>query len=98
MIMTKKELRSYIRSLKKTFSADQLAEKSREVCRILLPKEPYRKSKTILLYKALPDEVDTDTIIADAVATGKQVLLPVVIDDDLELRLYTGPDSLKIGA
>lgn len=28
----------------------------------------------------------------------KRILLPVVVGDDLELRLYTGPEDLAIGA
>ena len=33
-----------------------------------------------------------------ALQTGHRVLLPVVVGDDLELRLYQGEDSLRAGA
>jgi 5-formyltetrahydrofolate cyclo-ligase len=37
-------------------------------------------------------------LITVAFESGKRVLLPVVKDEDLELRLYEGEDSLRKGA
>lgn len=87
--MTKKELRQYIRALKKQYLAE---EHPREVH---IPKDfsPYG---VILLYKALPDEVPTQTLIDKLVAQGKTVLLPrVVSDSEMEIRRYTGREDLE---
>lgn len=51
----------------------------------------------MLLYHSLRDEVDTHGFI-EKWWTRKRILLPVVVGDDLELRRYTGADSLAIGA
>lgn len=50
----------------------------------------------MLLYHSLPDEVRTWDFV-DRWCGSKRVLLPVVVGDDLELRLYTGRDSLRLG-
>ncbi len=57
----------------------------------------FRQAHTILLYHSLPDEVCTHDFIRKWSAY-KQVLLPVVAGNDLELRRYTGPADLKKGA
>ena len=54
---------------------------------------------TVLLYSALPDEVQTLPLLNRLSAEGKTVLLPrVVSDTDMELRRYTGPNDLEPGA
>jgi 5-formyltetrahydrofolate cyclo-ligase len=56
-------------------------------------------ARTILLYYSLPDEVDTHDFVERCHRVwGKRVLLPVVVGDDLELRLYEGTESLREGA
>lgn len=50
-----------------------------------------------MLYHSLKDEVDTHAFIRKW-SREKRILLPVVTGDDLELRLYTGPEDLTIGA
>lgn len=57
----------------------------------------FRQAHTILLYHSLPDEVNTHDFIRKWSAQ-KQILLPVVIGNDLELRRYTNPQDLKKGA
>lgn len=51
----------------------------------------------MLLYHSLPDEPDTHAFIRQW-AGRKRILLPVVVGDDLELRVYAGDDSLRTGA
>lgn len=50
-----------------------------------------------MLYHSLKDEVDTHAFIRKW-SREKRILLPVVTGDDLELRLYTGPEDLTVGA
>jgi 5-formyltetrahydrofolate cyclo-ligase len=57
-----------------------------------------RTAKVILLYKALPDEVETQMLLDQLEEEGKTVLLPVVIGPDkLELRLYEGIGKMREG-
>ena len=57
----------------------------------------FRAANTILLYHSLGDEVDTHTFIKKW-SSEKRILLPVVVGDDLELRIYTGPDDMTTGS
>lgn len=57
----------------------------------------FRAANTVLLYHSLKDEVDTHEFIKKW-SGEKRILLPVVKGDDLELRIYTGPQDMKIGA
>ncbi len=91
--MTKQELRQHIRTLKKQYLTGEQSP-----CEVLLL-EKLHLYKVIMLYSALPDEVPTQTLMAALVAQGKTVLLPRVINEkDMELRRYTGPQDLQVGA
>lgn len=57
----------------------------------------FRAANTVLLYHSLKDEVDTHEFITKW-SGEKRILLPVVKGDDLELRIYTGPQDMKTGA
>lgn len=96
--MDKKELRHYIREQKKMHSADELSAMSCRICESIKMDGVWRASGVVLLYHALSDEVDTQILIDNAMFVGKKVLLPVVVGDDLELRVYEGPESLSQGA
>lgn len=85
----KKELRTRIRSLKGTFTAEQLSEMSSSITTRLLTNPLYMRATTILLYHSLPDEVCTHTLISKAYNQGKRVLLPTVVGSELELHEYT---------
>lgn len=50
-----------------------------------------------MLYHSLKDEVDTHALIRKW-SRKKRILLPVVVGDDLELRIYTGSEDMTIGA
>lgn len=55
----------------------------------------FRAANTVLLYHSLDDEVDTHAFIRKW-SSSKQILLPVVIGDELELRIYTGAEDMEI--
>ena len=55
----------------------------------------FRAANTVLLYHSLNDEVDTHEFIQKW-SNKKRILLPVVAGDDLELRIYTGPQNMSI--
>ncbi|MBF1554588.1 MAG: 5-formyltetrahydrofolate cyclo-ligase, partial [Prevotella pleuritidis] len=76
--MLKSQLRQEIKDRKRQFSRAQLDELSQTITARLLAHPRLRAANTVLLYYSLPDEVNTHTIIDRLVATGKQILLPVV--------------------
>lgn len=88
--MTKQELRKRVRELKALCSLEERARLSEEICRKVMATPQWQEAQTVLLYHALPDEVNTLSILR---ARGKTLLLPVVIGDDLELRVFDGSTS-----
>lgn len=94
----KQRLRTIIRTRKSVYSMGQLSSWSEEAC-LLLEKSPeWNEAKTILLYCNLPDEVQTKGLIRRAISSGKKIVLPVVSNQDLELRAYQGEGTLQEGA
>lgn len=94
--MDKKGLREWITSEKKKHEATELKQKSVRLLSALEQSARFQNAKTILLYYSLPDEVYTHDFI-DKWYTKKNILLPVVTNNDLELREYTGPNCLHLG-
>lgn len=95
----KQELRKAVRNLKREYRQEQLMTLSLEVIDRLWKEPHFAKAKTVMLYCALPDEVDTRELIERCVEEGKKVLLPKVTGEtSMELRLYTGSADLAIGA
>lgn len=113
--MTKQELRKRVRELKALCSLEERARLSEEICRKVMATPQWQEARTVLLYHALPDEVNT-TLLLNAVLEKTRssphtekllplaerygggggeglILLPVVIGDDLELRVFDGSTS-----
>lgn len=57
----------------------------------------FQNAQKVLLFWSLPDEINTLPLIEHAVATGKQVFLPVVVGDELVIKPYN-PLEMKPGA
>lgn len=92
----KKELRKQIKALK-SIHASSAMQQSADIM-AALEKHPFFKSANIiLLYHSLPDEVHTHAFLAKW-QEGKQLLLPVVVGDELELRRFSSPNDLQMGA
>lgn len=92
----KKELRRQV-ALLKTRHSSSATRQSAEILAALEAHPAFRAATTVLLYHSLKDEVDTHEFIRKW-SREKRILLPVVVGDDLELRLYTRPEDLKPGA
>lgn len=78
-------------------SSDMRQPLSAKILAALEAHPAFRAANTILLYHSLKDEVDTHGFI-EKWSNQKHILLPVVIGEELELRTYTGPHDLRIGA
>lgn len=84
-------------ALLKTQHKSSATQQSAEILTALEAHPAFRAADTVLLYHSLKDEVDTHELIRKW-SRLKRILLPVVVGDDLELRVYTGPEDLAIGA
>lgn len=96
--MDKKAWREEIRRRKAEYSSDELKAMSASIIEAVKKSERWKAARCVLLYHALPDEVDTRQWIDEA-AKEKKVLLPHVTGETtMELCLYEGEQSLRIGA
>ena len=91
----KQELRKEVRRKKQSCPKEQLEKWSQAVCHLLEQTEEFQNAETVLLYYALPDEVDTTPLIRKY-AGCKQILLPVVCGDDLVVRRYQNEQTLSV--
>lgn len=88
--MTKQELRRLIRERKALCPIEERARLSGDICRRVMMHPKWQEARTVLLYHALPDEVNTLSILRES---DKILLLPVVVGEDLELRVFDGSTS-----
>ncbi|WP_294627419.1 5-formyltetrahydrofolate cyclo-ligase [uncultured Bacteroides sp.] len=94
----KKELRKCIASQKIRYKdSSVLKSQSAKILAALEAHPAFRAANTILLYHSLKDEVDTHAFIRKW-SNRKRILLPVVIGNDLELRIYSTPEDMTIGS
>ena len=93
----KKELRRTIAQTKQQHTAAALSALSSQLLSQLEESAAFIQAHTILLYYSLPDEVRTHEFV-DKWCNRKNILLPVVVGNDLQLRQYKGKDTLQIGA
>ena len=93
--MEKKELRAQIKALKKQHSKEQLMEQSEKILAKLEQHPDFVKSHKIMLYSALPDEVQTQAFL-EKWHLKKQIILPTVVGDDI-IPVDFGKDTTFAG-
>lgn len=92
----KKEIRKKIRALKNEISLDEKKDRSFFILNSLKGNSLYKRAKTVMLYWSMDDEVYTHDFVLEA-AISKQVILPCVKGDILELREFKGLENLVDG-
>ena len=80
--MEKKELRTLIKTLKRQHSKEQLFEQSQKILVKLEQHPDFVNAHSIMLYSALPDEVQTQAFL-EKWHLKKQIILPTVVGDDI---------------
>jgi len=94
--MQKNEIRTHIKSLKKRLDEQTKAETASAVFALLESCPEFQNAHKILVYHALPDELPTQDFLQQW-ADGKQLYLPRVNGEELDILLYS-PESLHKGA
>jgi 5-formyltetrahydrofolate cyclo-ligase len=84
----KHKIRTHIKEKIKSYSALEKAEKSAIIKDKLFNEEAFKKAKLVMFYVSLKDEVDTFSMIDEAVKMGKRVCVPVMLKE--EMRLIAG--------
>lgn len=78
---------------------DSLKQRSEHCIRRLLAQPIWSETQVVMLYYSLSDEVSTHALADHLLAAGKIVLLPQVTGKTtMQLRQYTGRESLVVGA
>lgn len=94
----KQKLRAEMRRRKQLYTADEKRAMSDAICQRITDMKAWQEAQCVLLYHPLPDEVDVRRLLDVGRQSGKEIILPQVVGEELCLRLYTGTDSLSVGA
>ncbi len=89
-------LRKEIRQKKRQITPEVLAQESAQIFHMVEQLPQFNNAKTVLAYWSMPDEVQTHDFILRWYQK-KQILLPLVVGDVLELREFTGMDCMRVG-
>ena len=95
----KKEIRKAVRALKNSTPQEERDAKSLAIEEKILSMGIFEQPGTILLYHALPDEVNTDLLLAtlsNRREGNKRIILPVVEGEYLILKEYI-PEEMSTG-
>lgn len=95
--MDKKTLRAYIREKKRAMSEDQIFDLSADLAKQFYATEQYKQAKTIYGYLPYNQEVRTIPILKQALADGKAVAVPKVIDDEMVFILMDDLSKVEKG-
>lgn len=92
----KKVLRKTIRELKMQYPIEEKKTKSETILKKIENLDVFLQSKIVMAYWSMPDEVYTHDFILKWY-NKKIIILPVVKDDELELRVFTGIENMSSG-
>lgn len=87
-------LRKSIRQQKKLVGIEESKSKAELVFAEIETMESFKQANTVLAFWSLPDEIPTHDFVIKW-SKSKRLVLPVVVGDILELRLYTGTKQLE---
>lgn len=94
--MDKKELRAHIKALKKQHTKEQLLEQSGKIMAKLERHPDFAKANIVMLYSALPDEVQTQAFL-EKWHLKKKIILPTVVGDDIIPVEYGKDTAFAVG-
>jgi 5-formyltetrahydrofolate cyclo-ligase len=69
-------LRAGVRARLKAITTTERSDASAHACKLLLSQEIWQKSRSVLFYAALGNELDLSPLCAEAISQGKIVALP----------------------
>jgi len=91
-------LRERMRAQRAARTDEERARDARAVARRILSLEAYRRARTVMAYAAVCGEIALDGVIADALAGGKTLALPLCVGPGrMQARRVTALDQLRPG-
>lgn len=95
----KAEIRAEVRRRKRAMTAAERAAEAATAMRRLEQTAEFQQARRVLLYNSLPDELSTVEFLHHCLTLpGKEIFLPRVNGDDIDILPYTGDASLGVGA
>jgi 5-formyltetrahydrofolate cyclo-ligase len=70
---------------------------SLEICRTFMALPEYAAARTVMFYVDVRSEVRTRHSLNEALATGKRIVVPYCVEQELELFQLTQMDELAVG-
>lgn len=95
--MDKPELRRHIRALKQQHTREECSLWSASLYKALEAHPRFQTACNVMLFSSLPDEPDTAPLLM-RYAGSKNLYLPAVVGDNIEVRRYRGHQDLRQGA
>ena len=93
----KKEIRKNILKVRNEISAEERASCDIKIKKYVLTLSVYEEAQVILAYASYRSEVDTATLIGQALADGKYVFAPKVSGEEMEFWRITTAEDLREG-
>lgn len=87
MTPSKTELRRAVRLQKRAMSPEDIADRSRRLCRLVLESDAYRHAASVYGYLPFNQEVRLFPLLRQALADGKQIALPKCFGRDMHFIL-----------
>ena len=95
----KRELRKRMLAARRALSKEERASYSAEITGKLLSHAAVTRARTIFAYAAMPDEVQTESLLSGLFAMGKRVAIPWITGKQgMEAALVPSMDLLEVGA
>lgn len=85
---SKEDIRKTVIGLRDSIAAEEKERKDRDILNRVLADDRYRSAGTVMCYASFRSEVDTRSIIAYSLKSGKGTVLPVVDREEKRLRLF----------
>ncbi len=76
--LSKKDLRTRLKASLAALSADEVHQRSRQACNLLVAQPEFERSETVMVFLSLPTEINTTLLVLRAWQKGKRVLAPRV--------------------
>lgn len=91
----KKNIRQQVLNARKQLASQTQTEKSKMIFNRLREFDPYKTAKNIMVYIDFRNEVKTDFIIDDLIASNKKVIIPICVPKTKDLILSQLLDPAK---
>ena len=98
LVEQKKALRKHMRQARRSLSDKEQKDHAVQVARCALTLAEFKEATKIALYIANDGELALDALLDTAVEQGKICYLPKITGNDMSFHLYSGSDSLVVGA